>query len=292
MRYYGNIVSTVLRVAVLCAIGVVTTRASTAPAAPLELRVMTYNLRYASPAPPNSWPERRPVMTALLQREGPDVFGTQEGLYGQLRELAADLPEYDWVGLGRAGGSKDEFCAIFYKHERFEPVEYDHFWLSDTPEVVGSMTWGNKYRRMVTWLRLRDRSTGREFEVWNTHFDHQVEEARRKSAALIRDRLAAADQGVPLVLTGDFNCPAGDSVAFDILTEGAGLTDTWSAAPERRNEGLDTYNDFKAPAREGVRIDWILVRGATSVPKAGIVDYDDLPRFPSDHFPVTATVRF
>lgn len=260
--------------------------------APLVLRVMTYNLRYASSQAGEAWVDRRPVMQTLLTREAPDVFGTQEGLYQQLRDLAADLPDYEWIGLGRAGGSKDEFCAIYYRRDRFAPVAFDHFWLSDTPAVVGSMTWGNKYRRMATWVRLRDRATGREFEVWNTHFDHEVEEARQKSAALIRDRLAQVDPAVPVLLLGDFNCLAGASRAYEILTREAGLTDTWGAAPERRNAELNTFNGFAAPQHGGERIDWILARRPAGVDAAGIVDYAGLPRFPSDHFPVTATVRF
>jgi len=39
--------------------------------------------------------------------------------------------------------------AIFYRKDRFEPREFDHFWLSDTPNVVASTTWGNSNRRMV-----------------------------------------------------------------------------------------------------------------------------------------------
>lgn len=258
----------------------------------LELRLMTYNIRYASTQQPHAWPDRRPLMAALISREAPDVFGTQEGLHGQLRELASDLPAYDWIGLGRAGGSKDEFCAIFFRRDRFEPVAFDHFWLSDTPEVTGSITWGTHFRRMATWVRLRERATGREFEVWNTHFDHEVEEARQKSAALIRDRIAQVDASVPVVLMGDFNCVAGASPAFAILTQEAGFTDTFATAKERRNARLNSYNGFKPPEQDGERIDWILTRGAASVESAAVVDYEGLPQFPSDHFPVTATVRF
>lgn len=258
----------------------------------LELRLMTYNLRYASMQQPHAWPDRRPLMAALIAREMPDIFGTQEGVYAQLRELASDLPAYDWIGLGRAGGSKDEFCAIFFLRDRFEPVAFDHFWLSDTPEVVGSITWGPRFRRMATWVRLRERATGRELEVWNTHFDHEVEEARQKSAALIRDRVAAVDASVPVVLMGDFNCAAGTSRAFEILTQEAGFADTFAAAVRRRNERLNTYNGFEPPKLDGERIDWILTRGAASVESAAVVDYEGLPQFPSDHFPVTATVRF
>lgn len=259
---------------------------------PLVLRVMTYNLRYASDRPPHAWPDRRPVMSALIAREAPDVIGTQEGLYSQLRELAAGLPDYEWIGLGRAGGSKDEFTAIFFRRGRFEPMAFDHLWLSDTPAVVGSMTWGNRFRRMATWVRLRERATGREFVVWNAHFDHEVEEARQKSAALIRDHLAQVDPAVPLLLVGDFNCDARDSRAHAILTQEAGLTDTWDAAPVRANADLNTFNNFEPPKHAGERIDWILARRPAAVESAGIVSYEDLPEFPSDHFPVTTTVRF
>lgn len=263
-----------------------------APLAALELKVMSYNLRYASPTPPNAWPERRPPMQALIEREAPDVIGTQEGLYGQLRELATDLPAYEWIGLGRAGGSKDEFAAIFYRRDRLEPVAFDHFWLSDTPEVIGSITWGHTYLRMVTWVRFRDRASGREFYFWNTHFDHHVEEARQKAAALIRDRLALLDPSVPLVLVGDFNCLAGRSRAYDILTQEAGLADTWKLAPRRQNEDLNSFNDFKPGQHQHERIDWILVRQPATVTQTGMVSYDETKPFPSDHFPVTATIRF
>jgi len=265
---------------------------SAAETAPLELKLMTYNLRYASAQPPNAWPERRPLMQALIEREAPDVIGTQEGLYLQLRELAAVLPNYEWIGLGRAGGSRDEFAAVFYRRDRLEPVAFDHFWLSDTPEVVGSITWGHTYRRMVTWVRFREKTTGREFYFWNTHFDHQVETARQKSADLIRDRLAKLDPGTPLILAGDFNCPAGNSRAYDILTQEAGLSDTWKLAASRTNENLNSFNDFKPGLHQGERIDWILVRQPASVSQAAVVSYDESKPFPSDHFPVTATVKF
>lgn len=258
----------------------------------LDLKVMTFNLRFASAQPPHAWPDRRPVMKRLLEKETPDVIGTQEGLFDQLNDLAADLPAYAWIGLGRDGGSRGEFMAIFYRRDRFEAVAFDHFWLSDTPELIGSKTWGNHYARMVTWVRLRERATGREFEVWNTHFDHQVEEARRKSADLLQKRIATVAPALPVLLLGDFNCAAGASEPYAQLTGAAGLADTWSAASTRLNEGLNTFHGYAPPKRDGERIDWILARGAREVKRAAILDYAEHDQTPSDHFPVTATVRF
>lgn len=266
--------------------------AAAGPAAPLELRVMSYNLRFASPQPPNAWPERRPLMRRMLQHEAPDLIGTQEGVYTQLQDIAADLPAYDWIGLGREGGSRGEFMAVFYRRDRFEPVAYDHFWLSDTPALIGSATWGNQIPRMVTWVRFRDKASRREFLFWNTHFDHLSEPARQKSAALVRERLAAADPTVPLVLTGDFNCPGGSAPAYDILTREAGLVDTWTLAASRDNPTLDSFNGFAPPTFGSRRIDWILARGPVEVAHTELVDYAENGHFPSDHFPLTAILRF
>lgn len=270
---------------------------STLPAAeptppPLELRVMSFNLRYASSQQPNAWADRRPVTKRLIEQQAPDLIGTQEGLYHQLRELSGDLPDYEWIGLGRAGGSRDEHCAIFFRRDRFEPVAYDHLWLSDTPHAIGSITWEHTYIRMATWVRFRERSTGREFYFWNTHFDHQVETARQKSAALLRDRIAALDSSTPLLLVGDFNCAAGRSRAHEILTTATGLLDTWTVAARRLNETLNTFHNYKPVRADDERIDWILARGPVTVDEAAIVTYHEGEQYPSDHFPVTARVRF
>jgi len=83
-----------------------------------SLVVMTYNLRYASLQKPNDWPTRRPLVAKVIRDSAPDVLGTQEGLYGQLKNLASDLPEFDWIGLGREDGSRGEFMAVFYRPSR------------------------------------------------------------------------------------------------------------------------------------------------------------------------------
>lgn len=265
---------------------------NTAPAAPLKLCVATFNLRYASPARSNSWAGRRPVMRDCLRPLAPDLIGTQEGLPQQLKDLAADLPDYDWIGTGRDGGNQGEFMAIFYRRDRFEPLATNHFWLSDTPEIVASSTWGNTCKRMVTWVRFRERGGGREFYFWNTHLDHEVEAARQKGAQLIRQRIAALKTKLPVVLTGDFNAVAGRSRAYDILVKDGGFTDTWGAARQRVNESFNTFHGFREPRRDAVRIDWILTRGPVTVAKAEIVTFSASGQYPSDHFPVAVWLEF
>jgi endonuclease/exonuclease/phosphatase family metal-dependent hydrolase len=256
-----------------------------------RLTVMTYNLRFATETPPNAWSARRPLLCEVIRRAAPDVIGTQEGLYGQLQDMAEDLPGYTWIGLGREGGSRGEFAAVFYRTDRLLPVAYDHFWLSETPQVIGSATWGNRYVRMVTWVRFRDRKTGAEFYFWNTHFDHEVVVAREKSAGLLKRRIEAVCGGTPVLVVGDFNAPAQQSAPYSILTDGDFLLDAWLKAPQRQGEGLGTFNGFGKTPDGRERIDWILFRGGWQAESAAIITDKKGDQYPSDHYPVTAVVR-
>lgn len=255
-----------------------------------ELAIATYNLRYAGDLPPNAWPQRRPRVRALLDHYRPDVIGTQEGVYSQIKDVAADQPAYDWIGIGREGGSRGEFMAIFYRRDRLEPLEFDHRWLSDTPDLIASRTWGNAVPRMATWVRFRDRVTGREFHFWNTHLDHEVQFAREQSAELIRQRVGLLPPAASLFLVGDFNAVARENRAYEILTQGTGLTDTWYAARERRNADANSFTGFGPLLQDGKRIDWILARGAMDVRATEAVTFQADGRWPSDHLPVMTWV--
>ncbi|MBB5938372.1 endonuclease/exonuclease/phosphatase family protein [Streptomyces zagrosensis] len=256
-----------------------------------HLRTMTFNLRYASATPPHSWAERRPVTRALLRRERPHLIGTQEGLYAQLRDIAEDLgPRYDWIGTGRQGGSRDEFMNIFYDTQRLAPLEYDHFWLSGTPYVIGSNTWGNAVVRMVTWVRFADLRTGRQFYALNTHFDHRNQSARERSATLIAERLRGLDPALPRIVTGDFNVPAHHNPVYDTLLSQGNLVDTWDSA-DRRGKLYATFHGYQPLTPDGERIDWILTSPGVRTRYASINTFSRAGQFPSDHLPVQALLE-
>lgn len=256
-----------------------------------ELRVMTFNLRYASSRPPNDWPTRRPVMKACLEATKPDLIGTQEGLAAQLADLRADLPGFAMLGQGREGGDKGEYMAIFYRRERFELLETKDYWLSATPEVVGSKSWGTSLPRMVTWARFRDKTSGRTFLFVNTHFDHLSEEARAESAKLVRRRLEATPTDQPVLLVGDFNAAAKASAVYTTFTAGDFLTDLYRTAPQRTGEELNSFHGYRKPQTEGVHIDWLLGRGDWKPKAAAVITFAQGGEHPSDHFPVMVTLE-
>lgn len=255
------------------------------------LRVMTFNLQVDWDGAPHSWSRRRGAAVDLLRRERPHLIGTQEGLHAQVRDLEAGLgPDYGWTGQGREGGARGEYMAVFHDRRRLEPLAHGHFWLSDTPKVVGSNTWGGGCPRMVTWVRFRDRVAGGELCVANTHFDHLAEDARRRSARLLAEWLSTRPSDIPRLVTGDFNAPAERSVAYDTLLSGADLVDTWGAA-EERGPARGTFHDHGPPVPDGDRIDWILASRGTGVRSASINAQSEQGRCPSDHFPVQALVH-
>ena len=68
------------------------------------LYVGSYNIRYQNnddARAGNGWQQRCPVVCGQIAFEHPDIFGTQEVLHGQLRDMLALLTYYDYIGVGR-----------------------------------------------------------------------------------------------------------------------------------------------------------------------------------------------
>jgi endonuclease/exonuclease/phosphatase family metal-dependent hydrolase len=262
------------------------------PVEPPFVHVMTYNLKSASGRAPHSWWKRRPLVKAVLDAEMPTVVCTQEGRFRQLLELRADLDGYDWVHLGRGGGSRSEATAIFWDAARLAPLEYDHVWLSRRPNVIGSRSWGSGTVRMLTWVHFEDHATGQRFYVVNNHFDHRSEKARRKAASILLQTVERFRD--PVFVAGDFNAGP-DSATYRALT-GAGLADSWETAIDRLTPAWATFNRWRPEPFEGpTRMDWILARAtrgcAVECHRTGVNAFTEGGLTPSDHWPVQALFR-
>lgn len=257
-----------------------------------QLHLLSFNLRFAGGNPsPHTWEERRPLVENVLKREKPTVLFTQEGLYGQLQDVLDDLDGYDWIHLGRLGGSQSEATAIFWNTKRLKVIAYDHLWLSDTPLLIGSKGWGNNVVRMLTWVRFQDLETGKEFYTVNNHFDHQSENARQLGAQMNVDVIAPwVEEGLPVVSAGDFNQVPG-SLTYQILVDG-GLVDTMLEAEEQVTPVYGTWNGWDpVPTEEERRIDWIMATPGIRIRKAAVNTYSRHGLTPSDHWPVQALIE-
>ena len=260
------------------------------------LSLMSFNIRCdiaaTLPGQADYWPERVPAVQAVLAEELPDVLGIQEGLEHQLAVIGEALPEhYRMIGHGREGGNRGEHSCIFYDSHRLRLRTWDQFWLSDTPDVVGSATWGNDVTRIATWGRFEDSCTGRELMVVNTHFDHKSELAQLRSAEAIIDHTVSFEPGLPTVLMGDFNADAGASRAYSTLVGSGVFRDSWEAATQRLTPEYGTFPNYKDPVIGESRIDWIAVTPGIQVADAAVNTFRLDDSYPSDHAPVQATVR-
>jgi endonuclease/exonuclease/phosphatase family metal-dependent hydrolase len=182
---------------------------------------------------------------------------------------------------------------IYYDEDRLDPLEYDHYWLSDTPEVMmGSKTWGGCCPRMVTWIRFLDRRTGKQFYAVNTHFEAFDATARSNSANLMLARMPQEfDPALPVIATGDFNEPARAGLAvYDTLVTNGPFNDTWEEA-DRRSKLYATFHGYRPLTPDGDRIDWILTTPGITTSSAKINTFERRGQFPSDHLPVQAVVR-
>lgn len=267
----------------------------------LELKAMSFNLRYGTADDgDNAWALRQDLTFDVFTRQDADVIGIQEGLDQQLKDIDAAVSGYARLGVGRNDGkTKGEYSAIYYRSSRFDVEASGTFWFSDTPEVIGSMTWGNELPRICTWAHFIDKATGYGFYHFNVHLDAYVQAAREKSVVLLMQRVVARPVATdPAIVTGDFN--AGEDNLASRYMRGAGaiegqesplpLVDSFRVLFPNETEVL-TAHGFKGGTK-GAKIDYVYLLPGTTALAAEIDRTHDGVRYPSDHYPVAATLRF
>lgn len=300
-RLVGNIHSWLLGVAavLLFAGGLLIANEGESSGGGLEVSVMSFNIRYGTANDgANRWVNRREMVFEVVRKHRPDVVGLQEALGYQIDEICKAVPGYARIGVGREDGKTEgEFSAILYRRDKFEVKQNGTFWLSDTPEVPGSITWGNACTRICTWGRFQEKNTGRAFYLYNLHLDHVSQPSREKSMILLVKRIVGRKRPDPFVVTGDFN--AGEKNPAILLLKGKDKADSANPIPmvdtfrvlHGDAKKVGTFNGFKGTDTGG-KIDYVLTTSDVRVLDAQILHDNDDGRYPSDHFPVTARLRF
>lgn len=262
-----------------------------------SLRVMTFNIRYDEPRDGvNSWMHRKTKVADVIRFHKADLIGVQEALVGQLKDLQKLLPDFAWCGAGRADGKNGgEFSAILYHKSRFDLIETKTFWLSETPDKIGSKGWDANLPRIVTWAKFFDKETKKTFYHFDTHFDHIGKTARTESSKLLLAKTREIAGKFPFVVTGDFNAEESTDV-YKILTgkaenSGYKLLDARYISRRGHFGGTSTFSGFKELEPER-KIDYVFVREGVEVYEHGILSdrWDGL--WASDHLPVLAEIVF
>lgn len=255
------------------------------------LKVMSFNIRYGlAKDGDNEWSKRTDLVINTIKAFGPDLLGTQEALKFQAEFLKKNLPGYGYVGQTRDNNPNGEQCAVFYRMDRFEKIADEQFWLSESPAKPVSKSWDSSLPRIVTLVVLKDKHSNRELTFYNTHFDHRGKTARLESARLLRAKIEARQPATAMIITGDFNCDE-DSEPYKQLLGSARLQDSYRLVHPKAGPNEGTFNGFKG-TKTGARIDWIVHSAAFKPSTATIDDSNRNGQYPSDHFPVTATLNW
>lgn len=263
--------------------------------------VGSYNIRYENNGDAergNAWDVRSKAMFDLLKYEAWDIFGAQEVLVDQLHDILDNVPGYDYIGVAREDGIEDgEFAPIFYKKDRMNCLDKGWFWISETPEVVGSIGWDADQTRICTWGYFEDDETKWKFWFFNLHMDHKGIAARREGAKLVLSKIKEMCGDDPYILTGDFNVDQ-HSEAYKVFTESGMFVDTYETA-KRRMAQTGTTNSFTADHWTESRIDHIFVSPSFRTHEYGVLTYNYWSqegeaykaRMISDHYPVSVSVE-
>ena len=251
--------------------------------------VMSYNIRYDNKwDKENSWDTRKESIVRIFEKYSPSFIGTQEGLAHQIDYMDSALTEYDYIGVGREDGEKKgEFCAIFYESDTYKIIESSTFWLSDNPENV-SIGWDAALERICTYGLFEHKQSKNQIWVFNTHFDHMGEIARRKSSELILARINDLNNfSEPIILMGDFNSLPNSRPVHTILKE---FKDAFNISLNKPKGPKGTYNGFNEDQLIEKRIDYIYVKNIDVHSHEHIDDRLDNSNHISDHLPVMVDI--
>ncbi len=259
-------------------------------AAQTNIKAMSFNIRLdAASDGENRWDLRKNRVAGLMQYYEPDFIGAQEVLHHQLTYLDSSLVNYSYIGVGRDDGKTlGEYSCILYNQDKYIPLQQSTFWLAAKSDSV-CMGWDAVCNRVCTYGRFKNKKTNQIVWVFNTHFDHVGKIARIESAKLILQKIKQLNvKNEPVILLGDFNLRPTEEPIQKISSEMNNARDISKMV----YGNSDTWNAFKFNQKPNGAIDYIFLNKNKQwvVEKfATITDSYDL-KYPSDHFPVMATL--
>lgn len=245
--------------------------------------VMTWNIRRITNADRGvrSFKKRSGKMVELIKEADPDIICMQEATSSQISFFKKKLHGMSVIYAYRDKTRSPESCPVFYNANRFELVSSETFWLSDTPEKM-SRTWEADYYRICTAIKLKDKLTGNELAIFNTHIDYKSEDTKLKSVDLINEKAAYFD--CPIVLTGDFNSVPTSSAVERTKTY-------FTEAGEGKPDGDKiTFNNYLGDRQK--KIDYVFYKGNIESLSYSVIDRTYGKIIPSDHYPIKAEFTY
>lgn len=262
---------------------------------PVKVRWCTFNIRCIAGVDEKigcGWDARKDNVAQYVLDNKIDIVGMQEVTHRQLLDLRERLKGYDYVGVGRTDGKeKGEYSPIFFRADKYEPLEKGNFWLSETPDVPGSKGWDAALERVASYVKLKDKATGRVFMAINTHYDHVGVVARKESAKLIMSKIQSIVGDRPAVVTGDFNVTEDNEAYKTMVGSEFKMNDAYHMTAHHSGVPY-TFQDFcRVNPLKAVKIDFIFITPNIKVLQSHI-ERENPQHQMSDHNPHWADLEF
>lgn len=253
----------------------------------MQLKIITSNIRYENVHDgDHAWLNRLPLLQNIFTDFHPDILATQEGRELQIKSLAAALP-LQLVANHREWIADRMYPCLFVNLEQIKVKDSGDIWLSETPYVSGSISFKSTFPRLCTWMRINHLVNNQDYFVVNTHLDHVLEETRVEQVkVLINEVRSLNKEKLPVILMGDFN-DSPESLVRKTILDNLDLKDPWI---EMGYAEETTHHAFLGEQSSGERIDWILIPKAFAVEEIRLEKKSTNNIFPSDHYPLLATL--
>jgi endonuclease/exonuclease/phosphatase family metal-dependent hydrolase len=255
----------------------------------MNLCLISSNIRFDNPADgANAWPHRRTLLAQTLLKHQPDIIATQEGRFDQLKDFEQLLQNYEIVDAHRSWIKERMYPTFFVRKDKFEMIKSEDLWLSETPDVAGSFSFGSTFPRLMTWMKIQPKNSDVNLLFVNTHLDHVKPETRTQQIHVLSSEITRfKDDRSKLIIMGDFNDSPQSEVRNVLISKFPGIQDSW----RKFNSTEETsHHAFSGECQNGARIDWILVDEKIKVDNCILEKSTIGGKYPSDHFPVVCHI--
>lgn len=248
-----------------------------------DVSIMTQNLRavnLAKDGENNDYDARAPRVFNQVQKYDTDIVCFQEctkdwkselsGMFGPLKY--ACVYGYNSAGLCN---------PIYVKRDKFKVLDSGTMQLNDVYELNGK----KQESRVASWVKVKDKQTGKTMVIMNTHFDVKSKNVQVESAKLIKEKVAELNAD-DYIVTGDFNLDKdSNKEAYNIMTSNGSKNMAEASKTEGiqgRNEG--TFHNFgKVPVQNRKQIDYFFGSDSLNSDFFSVVNDTYNNEYVSDH---------
>lgn len=249
--------------------------------APNELKVMSFNVREPADGGKDEWAVRAGAVMQMFDDQFPTLVGFQEASHKYINKyLHAIMPQHGYVFLD----DPEPQNSVAYRPEVLNLVKTGVMWLSETPSIPSVSPSG--YVRTARWMVFEIIATGTQFFYVNTHFDLSTAQ-QKQNVKLIRTLISQQNKdGLPMVLTGDFNVES-DTGVFDTMTDT--FVCTRDIAPITDHEY--TYNAWGNQGKQRIIDHVFITRDIECSEYKTVTQSYDGHIYVSDHYPVYSIIK-